>query len=344
MASITPAQYVVNPSFMEPGIILPYTQVSGAFETLAGGEPLPRLSDGDLWVYAKRMDVRTTVSAGESAYNQIQSASTAINLISTPTYIQRVRAEYDHHDTAAAGRYGYSIVEAQRLAMRQGHYQLARNALLYGFNPAGGEGLLNTVGATAVNLPPDGNGNQTVVTYDNGAMAIFLLSVIFQVKQRMFQLGQPRRVVCLGPQRVLGQFAYVNVVQLTSYQRPGGGTGTTASMLEDIGKMADGDDVVFVYDDTLIGKGAGGTDAVIVCIPEIDVPVSRSRSKLNTNAFIELAPNVDATIVQYCDQAAPREIPTPLPGGAIDVLSEWRISSGWPWRPEALSVVSFPYQ
>jgi len=41
---------------------------------------------------------------------------------------------------------------------------------------------------------------------------------------------------------------------------------------------------------------------------------------------------------------APREIPTPLAGGAIDVLSEWRISSGWGVRPEAITILSAAYQ
>ena len=39
-----------------------------------------------------------------------------------------------------------------------------------------------------------------------------------------------------------------------------------------------------------------------------------------------------------------REIPTPLPGGAVDVLSEMRITSGWGVRPEAVTVVSIQYQ
>lgn len=65
--------------------------------------------------------------------------------------------------------------------MRQGIFQQLRSALLYGMNPAGGEGLLNTAGATTESLPPDSNGNTTVLTYDHGQMAVYLLGHVSDV-------------------------------------------------------------------------------------------------------------------------------------------------------------------
>lgn len=341
MANIAPAYVTVNPSFTMPELLLPYSQASGAFETLAGGEPLQRLADGDLVVYIKRIDVRTKVATGQAAYNSLPSVSVALSQLSTPTYLQRVRAEYDHHDTAAMGRWGVSIVEAQRLGMRQGHFQFARSALLYGINPVNGEGLLNTNGATAINLPPDPNGNTTVVTYDNGAMAFFLLSQISATKTRTNQLGAGRKFVFLGPQRILGQFEYQNIVTLNQFQMVGGGVASTAGLVEDVGKR-NKDEIIWAYDDTLIGKGAGGTDAVLVVMPEVEKPPTQN--KINTNEFADLAPGLAACTLQFCDMAAPREIPTPLPGGAIDVLSEWRITSGWGVRPEVVTIISMQYQ
>ena len=340
MANIAASFTIVNPSYIDPGILLPYSQASGAFDTLADGQPLTRLSDGDLYAYIKRIDVRTKVAAGASAYNSLPSISTALSMISTPSYLLRVRGEYDHHDTAAMGRWGVSIVEAQRLGMRQGHFQLARQALLYGFNPASGEGLVNTQGATAVNLPADTNGNTTVVTYDNGQMATFIIGQIQAIKSRTNQLGIGRKFTILGPQRVLGQMEYQNIVQLTQYQRVGAGSTSTAGVVKDVLDW-NGDEITWVYDDTLIGKGAGGVDAVIINMPEIEKPAG---SKINTNEFAKLAPGIEACALMYCDMAAPKEIPTPLPGGAIDVLSEWRITSGWGIRPEALTIVSMQYQ
>src|SRR5882762_10349064 len=141
MANIAPSFVIVNPAFIEPGILLLYAQASGAFETIYGGQPQAKLSDGDLYVYMKRIDQRTKMASGQAAYNQLPSISTTLSMISTPSYLLRIRGEYDHHDTAAMDRWGVSIVEAQRLGMRQGHFQLARQALLYGMNPASGEGL-----------------------------------------------------------------------------------------------------------------------------------------------------------------------------------------------------------
>ncbi len=341
MANIAQAQLMLSPSFIEPGILLPYTQSSGAFETLADGQPLPKLSEGDLMVYMKRIDLRTRVAAGQASYNQLPSVSTMLSWISTPTYELRVRAEYDHHDTAAFGRWGVSIAETQRLGMRQAHFQLARSALLYGFNPANGEGILNTPGATSINLPADSNGNQTVVTYDNGQMGTFLLSQVQALLTRTNQLGQAQDLTLLGPQRVLGAFAIQNIVQVTQYQRPGAGTETTAGMVKGVlGGM--GININWTYDDTLIGKGAGGTDAVILIMPTVKRPVGSK--KIDTNTFADLAPGIAGCSLMYCDMAAPREIPTPLPGGAIDILSEWRISSGWVTRSEVVTIISMQYQ
>jgi hypothetical protein len=340
MGNIAPSFVMTNPNYTEPGILLPYVQASGAFEAFCEGQPLVRLAEGDLYAYIKRIDLRNRTNAGQSAYNSLPSVSTALSMISTPTYLARVRAEYDHHDTAAMNRWGVSIVEAQRLGMRQGHFQLMRTAALQGFNPANGEGLLNTGGATAVSLPADSNGNTTVVTYDNGQMGIFLLTQISAMKTRTFQLGLGQKFTILGPQRVLGAFEYQNIVQLVQYQRAGAGTATTAGLIKDVLAMNE-DEIAWVYDDTLIGKGAGGTDAVIITMPEVKKPAG---TKINTNEFARLAPGIEACTLMYADMAAPREIPTPLPGGAIDVLSELRYTSGWGVRPEAVTIMSMQYQ
>lgn len=336
MSNIAPAFVTLNPNYMMPELLLPYTQASGAFDLLPTGEPLVRLGQGDQVAYIKRVDMRGKMASGQSAYNALPSVGIAMSMISTATYLFRVRAEYDHHDTAAMGRWGVSIVEAQRLGMRQSHYQLARIALLYGMNPANGEGLVNAVGSTAVALPPDSFGNTSISTYDNGQMAFFLIQQVQQLKTRTNQLGIGRKFTILGPQRSLGVMEYQNIVQLTSYQRAGAGSTSTAGVVKDVLDM-NGDQIKWVYDDTLIGKGQGGTDAIVIAMPEVEKPQG---SAVNTNEFAKLAPGLDACTLQLCDMSAPREIPTPLPGGAIDVLSEWRLSSGWAIRPEAVTVIS----
>lgn len=329
---------ITGPSFMEPELILQQNQASGAFDALAGGNPRVKIGSEDKNVYIRRLDVRTKVQINQAAGNLLPSATIVPSLISAPTYLQRVRAEYDHHDTAMAAQWGTSIVEAQRLAMRQGHFQLLRNNLLYGVLPANGEGLLNANGATAVSLPPDTFGNDSARTYDNGQMAIFLLSQLSATKTRTMQLGIPRRFVFIGPQRILGLFEYQNIVQLTSYQRAGAGSNSTTGTVSDVAKW-NGDEVIWAYDDTLIGQGQGGTDAILCVMPEIEVP----SATINTNEFAKLTPGFKDCTVMYTDVAAPVEIPTPLPGGAIDVLSEMRSSPGWAVRPEALSILSMTY-
>lgn len=340
MAMITPEFQMVVPSFMEPDLLIQINQYSGAFDTLAEGKPRVKLGEGDLAVYIRRVDLRTRVAAGQAAYNQLPGCDIIASAISTATYLQRVRSEYDHHDTAAAANWNISIVEGYRLAMRQGHFQLMRNALLYGMNPVNGEGLLNAAGATSVSLPPDSFGNDTVVTYDNGQMSFFLLQQIQALKTRTYQMGIGRTFTILGPQRTLAQWEYAGIVQLVQYQRIGAGTASTAGLVKEV-LLSNGDKVIWCYDDTLINQGANGADAVLMVMPEVSQPQGANP---NTNEFGKLANGMYMNTIMYADMAAPREIPTPLAGGAIDVLSEIRISSGWAVRGEGVVIISMQYQ
>ncbi|MES2048861.1 MAG: DUF2184 domain-containing protein [Pseudomonadota bacterium] len=340
MAAITPSFTRVSPSYVMPEWILQYQQASGAFELLAGGDPLIRLSEGDQYVYGKTLFLKTEIAVGQVAYNQLPSVSMEAAQIRMPTYLMRVRAEYDHHDTAAAGVWDLPIDNAFRLGMRQGIFQGLRDFELYGVNPQNGEGLVNAAGATAVSLPPDSNGNQTLVTYDNGQLGIYILSLIQALKTRTNQFGMASRVVITAPQRVLGTMELTNIVQLTQFQRDGAGSATTMALIKDVVEK-NGDSVEWTYDDTLIGKGAGGTDMFILSVPEIKKPVG---GQINTNEFAGLAPGLSACLLMFADMAAPREIRTPLPGGAIDIVSEMRATPGWAIRPEALTLLSIQYQ
>ena len=339
MATLAPAFVTVNPSYMDPELVLAYNQASGAFDTLPESQPLPRLGDGDLAAFARRIDVRTRVSASQAAPNSLPSCTIVPSLMSIASYLLRVRAEYDHHDIAAGNNWGFSVVEAQRLGMRQGHFQLARTALLSGFNPANGDGLLNAQGATAVSLPADTFGNTTIITYDAGQLAFFFTSQIGNIKTRTNQLGTGKKFTILMPQRVGVQIEYADIVQLVQFQRPGAGTMTTAGVTKSIA-MENGDEIYWGYDDTLIGKGAGGTDAILIVMPEVE---PTRQNPINTNVFAELTPGMRACTRMYCDTAAPREITAPMPAGVTDVTSEWRITSGWGIRPEAVTIVSAQY-
>ena len=340
MANVATSWVQVEPSYVLPEVLLSYAQASSAFDLIAEGGPMVRLSEGDLYAYIKKFDVRTKVQTGQTPGNQLPSATLTASMISTPSYLIRTRAEYDHHDTAALSKWGIPIAEAQRLAMRQGTFQQLRGALLYGINPANGEGLLNTTGATTISLPADSNGNTTLVTYDNGQLAVFFLTLISSLKTRTMQLGTGQRISIVGPQRCLGAMEYQDIVQLTQFQRVGGGTETSAGVVKNILDL-NGDILEWGYDDTLIGKGAGGTDAIVISMPEIK---KNKAHKINTNEFANLAPGLEATALMLCDMAAPKEIPTPLPGGAIDVVSELRSTSGWGLRGEAVTILSMQYQ
>lgn len=330
----------IHPSFFEPDILVPFNQASGAFDTLPNSSPRTKISTSDLAIYGKRIDVRTRVMASQSAANQLPSCTIVLSQWSIPTYLLRVRSEYDHHDTTAASNWGVDIVSAHRLGMRQGHFQLIRNLLLTGANPSGGEGLLNSAGAVAVSLPADSGGNTTIVTYDNGQLGQFMVGLIGQIKQQTNQLGIGRKLVWVMPQRVGVQIEYKNIVSLVQFQRVGAGTATTAGLVKMIA-MENGDEVYWGYDDTLQGRGAGGTDAILLVMPEVQKPFA---NQVNTTEFSGVAPSMNACTLMYWDKPAPTEIPVPIAGGAIDITSEMRVSPGVAIRPEAMIVLSAQFQ
>lgn len=330
---------ITHPAFIEPEILLQYSQASGFTDLLADGQLRVRIAEDDLYVYMKSMNLRTKMLAGTMGPNELPGVNINTQMINTPTYLFKCRAGFDHHDVAAGARWGYSVPEAYTLGMRQANFQLARDAALYGLNPANSEGLINSPSAVSLNLPPDTFGNTTVRTYDNGQMAFFLAQQVLTIKTRTVQLGMGRKFTILGPQRTLGSFEY-NIVQLVQYQRVGAGTQSTKGVAQAI-LMDNGDTLIWAYDDTLIGKGNGGADLVIVSMPEVEKP--KGAGQINTNVFASMAPGNAVCNTQYCDMAAPREIVSPMAGGATDVMTEWRLTSGWGVRGEATTLISMTY-
>lgn len=338
MPVIAPARVLVHPNRIEPNLIITIAQPSGFMEGLGGRQLRQLLSDNDKVVYQNHVDVRTAVAAQQAAANMLPSATITLDYIQTLTYLVRARQDYNELDVADAGEYNVSLPAAYRLASRQGIAQFIRGANLYGVNAANNEGIINTVGATAVTLPPDTFGDTTLRTYDSGQLAIWFNGQVQAALQSMFRLGMPGRVVLLGPQRIIGTMQWQDIVQVTSFQRPGAGTATTGQVISMIG-AENGVTIDWAYDDTLIGKGAGGTDAVLLLVPEAVVP---SIPGINTNAFAKLSPTTDAMIMQYSNVAAPIEITTPIPEG-LDVVSMMRITSGWAPRANAVVVLSIPF-
>lgn len=340
MANYFPAQAKVLPSFTEPDLIVTYAQASGAFHVLAEGKPRVKIGSDDLFVYVNALDIRNRVHVAQTAGTLLPSASLAATMLSTPTYLLRTRTEWDHHDTAAASQYNVGLPAALDLAARQGHFQQGRVLVLYGYNGANGEGLMNASGAMATTLPKDSYGNGTVSSYDNGQLAIWILQQIALLKQSMYQSGGlSNRIVLLGPQRIFFQLDTAQIVQLVSYQRPGAGSRTVGGTIREVVEES-GDRIEYVYDDTLIGKGSGGSDAVILTIPEIEVP---SIPGIDTNQMGNFQPSMRDVNVMYADMAAPMKITTPIPDGGMTEIQEWRLTSGWNVRGAGVYILSMPH-
>jgi len=61
------AYITVNPSFIEPELILQYSQVSGFVDLMADQQLRVRLAEDDLVVYMKQLNLRTKMAAGQAS-------------------------------------------------------------------------------------------------------------------------------------------------------------------------------------------------------------------------------------------------------------------------------------
>ena len=330
---------LTHPHYMMPELIHQAGQQTGAFNLLPDGDIEVRLGESDLYAYAKTVGVRHRVKAGTSPSKMLPGVDVYTGLISTPSYLIQCQTNYNHHDLAAAGNWGIPLDEAYRLGARQGFGQALRDALLYGFNPANSEGIVNAPGATWVNLPADTGGNTTIRTYDQGQLAVWFLQQITNLVVRMYQLGLGGDLEILASQQVLGAIGLYRVVQLTSYQREGAGSATIGQMIENLAKTHN-INVSFHADDTLSTYASGG-ETIIICQPEIKVP-SGSVS-FATNDFQKLRPGQNKTLTMLADMAAPREIKAPLPDGGTNTIYEMRSTPGWVLRGEAITIINAPF-
>lgn len=340
MAFQFPTVVKASPSFTEPDKIIKYAQKSGAFNLLAdGGRPRVKLSPEDMSVYIHTLDVRTNQVTGQSSVTELPSASVIGGYVNTGTYLLQTRFTVNYSDNARGAIWGVPAQSAANMAAYQSIFQGMRGGLLYGFTPSRGEGILNAQGVTQTNLPPDSKGNTTASTYDNGEMLNFLLAQITGVKIRTFQTGNGIRsnIKIVSPQRIFAYFAAARIVQLTSYQRPGAGTGTIATSAKLV-MESNGDTLEWFFDDTLEGKGANNSDAIIITLPEIETP---NDSLYNTNYFASnLQPQLNACNLMYVDFATPVHIPTPVADGGLTTVYRQRATGGWGIHPEATTVVN----
>lgn len=330
------AKIQVQPSYTMPGMVVQQSLVSGFTGLLGGGNVQARLNASDVAVYMQSLKFKANSVISQNPANQLPSGVELMpEMRSIPTYFIRAKAEYDMHDVAAAGNWNVSLEAAIKLALKQSHFERIRDAALYGVNATNHEGILNAPNIATATLPADSHANTGFIDYDNGELLVWLLNRINDVTSRTFTSGAPVRLAFLMPVRLLNKLT-TGIVQLVTYQRVGAGSnsveGTLHSVMEWNGKTLE-----FYVDNTLIGKGDGGTDGIILAIPEL---VDQSDNAFNTNVFASLQPNITANIVQMCDTPEPVFYTVPLSMQNNEIMSEQKIIPAWGLRPEAITFIS----
>jgi hypothetical protein len=330
------AKIQAQPSYTMPGMIVQQSLVSGFTGILGGGNVQARLNTTDVAVYMQSLKFKANSVISQNPANSLPNGVDLLpEMRSIPTYFIRAKAEYDSHDVAAAGNWNVSLDAAIKLALKQSHFERIRDAALYGVNAGNNEGILNAPNIGTAALPADSHANDGWIDYDNGELLTWLLHRINDITSRTFTSGAPVRLAMLMPVRLLNKLT-TGIVQLVSYQREGAGSNSVEGSLKSVLEW-NGKDIEFYVDNTLEGKGDGGTDGIILAIPEL---VDQSDSAFNTNVFASLQPNITANIVQMCDTPEPVFKTVPLSLDNNEIMSEQKIIPAWGLRPEAITFIS----
>lgn len=344
-----PALKLINQSTVYPYRVIQKGQKSGFQMLLGGANPATGnggiqigIKEGDKMVYVQGIGFNNeTPLATQGSSMQLPSVNFTTAIAGTRVLLLQARAVYDHHDLAAASNYGIALPNALDLAHNQGFAQYIRSLALFGLRSD--EGILNQ--APHISIGADTNGQTTIRGYNAGqlAMDVFVANASL-LQQRMFNLGNSASLTILAPQRVLSKLLGEKVVQLFSYQMPGGGTNTSGSMVNQFCQNLD-ITVNWVPDDTLVEAGAMGVNAkkdlIVLSIPEIE-PYNGAEN-FDTNEFSKLEPNLIANNLMLVDRALPTKTISPLAGGAVDVLYEMNAMCGLALRPEATVVIEMEY-
>lgn len=348
MGVIAPTRRILSPSITSPKFVVRNALRSGFMRVLADGQPDVKLTETTRAVYVTTLDVRTLARGAQSNASELPSVDIQYGYISAPTYQQKVGVTYSRDDVNSAADWNSPLPALYSHGMAQAHFQLMRDAALYGFNPQNGEGILNSSASERESLPADSNGKTTLDDYDAGQAFQYLLGVfnrrlvacnLMGVTGTYNSGGAPVRLVVLAPQRVISKLNS-RIVELTSYQRAGAGS---ASILQSLVEVMHGNNVSveFAPDDSLIGRGTGGTDAVIITLPEL--PDVGTIPKFNTNEFGDsVQPNERAMNTMFTDRVVASELSAPWGPEMTRVVSFMRITAGWALRGEGTTILSVP--
>lgn len=336
MANLFTARIQAQPSYTMPGMIVQQSLVSGFTGILGGGNVQARLNTSDVAAYMNSLKMKANSVISQNPANSLPMGVELVpEMRSIPTYFIRAKAEYDSHDVSAAGNWNVSLESAIKLALKQSHFERIRDAALYGVNATNHEGILNAPNIVPATLPADSHANTGFIDYDNGELATWFLNRINDLTSRTFTSGSPVRLAALIPVRLMNKLT-TGIVQLTSSQRVGAGSQSVGQTIDMVLEW-NGKDIEFYVDNSLVGKGDGGTDGIILCIPEL---VDQTDNSFNTNVFASLEPKITANIVQMCDTPEPVFKTVPLSLDNNEIMSEQKIIPAWGLRPEAITFIS----
>lgn len=331
------AQQIISPSTILPELIIQQSQRSGWADAVANKAPSIKLQPGSKMVYVRGLSMRSQVAVSQSAHNNLPSASFDGQINGTPVYLLRASSTYDHHDAIAASGWGVSVDSMIDAAYRESFCVQLRNMFLHGFKSGSGEGLLNAAGVTQAIVPPSTTAQINLTTYEPDQFAKYLLTQIGALLSRLLAFGRSSRVVVVVPQRVASYMQLSGIVQLASYQLPGGGTSSVSGLLTNVSAQA-GITVEYAIDDTLAGAGLNGADAILITCPERPV-----NGNDGTNSFASVAPSLSANNLMLVDRALPTKYTSPVANNGTNVLYEMSATCGWALVPQATTIVNIQY-
>lgn len=337
---------MLDRSMVVPGVMVQRAQKRGTLNLIAGGKPKNVLNQNVQKVYINGIRYRGLAKASREPGNELPSVSFNTTQKATNAYWLSTSTKYSVWDDDNAKFSGLNAPQIQNMIAHGAIADLTAILALYGTGEGMSEGIMNSPGVFEENLPADSNGALSLRTYDAGEFAQYFLQLTVDAETRMLTVGLDREQVLnvLMPQRVLGYLRRSSVIKLTSgIQRDGGGVHTIEGRIQAVATSPNGNiSINFYVDDTLIGKGAGGSDAVVMCYPGFpDTP----DDIYNTDALAALPNSIQEMVAMYTAHSQPMEIESPAVDGSQGVYTTYhtKVTPGWALRPEAVTILSLPY-
>lgn len=323
-----------NTTEVIPGIIYPH------FANVPFAEAVEPVMVGDSGTSHIAMAVIDNVSASPSVSQgwdtAISGTDMTLNRIQMATYNITSKYGYnkDESDKFTKATGGQSLDNVMSAITEAGVSSCVHFGALYGFGKGYNQGII--AGSTKASLPPDSTGATTVSTYSDIDLYKFIIETINDVRAQSFGGASP--TILFGPRKFINYIQTALVSFLQSAES--GGLNSVAGTINLASRLGGVEQIKYIEDDSLIGRGTDGKDLFFLLAPRIKE--DQRFEQFNQNILIDENGSgkknaIMAVTVPDWNQR------NPVVDGFESSFRQMSLTAGLLIRPEAMVSVSYTF-